>query len=213
MKKRDYITICAILLTIVSIAKILYINGDLSKKEIAATYNGVAVNTVSCSYDIDVTDPTEIIGDADYYFVAKVKSIDGYDYRDPIEVENEDGTVSTFCDPYTKYTIEIIQNIKGNLVENEEVNIAKFGGLSYDRKCYEIPEGDNFLEEGQKYLLAAYVQSDGTLLVSGENSSVKLAGTVFSKALQIRKYNWYYKNQKMFDRKRYRIAASKIYNE
>lgn len=213
MKRRNYITICAILLTIVSIAKVLYINGVLSKKEIAATYKGVTVNTVSCSYDIDVTDPTEIIGDADYYFVAEVKSIDGYDYRDPIEVENEDGTVSIFYDPYTKYTIEIIQNIKGNLVKNQEVNIEKFGGLSYDGKCYEIPEGDNFLEEGQKYLLAAYVQSDGTLLVSGENSSVKLTGTAFSKAAQIRKYNWYYKNQKMFDRKRYKIVNSKVYNK
>lgn len=198
MKRKKYFTICVLLLTIASITKMLYINGVLSNNETAIEYNGIAVNTVSCSYDINVTDPTEIIGDADYYFVAKVKSVDGYDYKDPIEIENEDGTVTTFYDPYTKYTVEIIQNIKGTLTEKEEINIEKFGGLSYDGECYEIPEGDNLLEEGEKYLLAAYVQSDGSLLVSGENSSVKLTGTAFSQAMQIRKYNKYYTTLQLY---------------
>ena len=51
-------------------------------------------------------------------------------------------------------------------------DLLKGGGLAQSGNCYSVLEGDILLEEGETYILFAYAQSDGSLIVCGANSAI-----------------------------------------
>ncbi len=133
----------------------------------------IPISRVAGSFIIDVYDQRELIGSADYVFVGEVISKDGYEYRDPVTID-EDGKTVTLTSPYTIYTVQVLENIKGNLRTDTSIPIAKDGGLSEDGSCYVLYENDEFPVENELYIFYAYAQQDGSLLLAGPNSNIKI---------------------------------------
>jgi hypothetical protein len=140
------------------------------------TFNNLPVERVYGSFSIDTEDPNQMVGSADYVFIAKVISEDGYEYRDYITKESDDGSTEKIGDPYTKYSIDIIKNIKGDLITNEVIPLQKYGGLNEDGRSYSLLEGDEFPLVGGTYIFYAYTDTTHgrTLLVGGPNSNQRI---------------------------------------
>ncbi|MFD1738957.1 hypothetical protein ACFSCX_20810 [Bacillus salitolerans] len=154
--------------------------------------NDLPITHLSGSYSIDVDDLSQIVGDADYVFVAKVNSFIETIYKDTVIIETENGTKEV-SSPYSKYNIEIIDNIKGNLKKNTEIEILKNGGLSQDEESIVLSENDSLFEVGNYHIMAAYAQPDGSLLVSGPNSSLVLSAESKSEIVSLEEYKNYKK--------------------
>lgn len=54
----------------------------------------------------------------------------------------------------------------------ESIFIEKQGGLREDGSAYDVFEDDQLPKVGQIYIFTAYEQDDGSLLVSGANSTI-----------------------------------------
>lgn len=133
----------------------------------------IPISRVAGSFIIDVNNQRELIGSADYVFVGEVISKDGYEYRDPVTMDVDEETV-TLTSPYTIYTVQVLENIKGNLRTDTSIPIAKDGGLSEDGSCYVLYENDEFPVEKEFYIFYAFAQQDGSLLLAGPNSNIKI---------------------------------------
>lgn len=122
------------------------------------------------TFAVDVDDPKETVGDADYVFIGRVDEDVDTIYKDPVTIETSDGAkeVST---PYTNYQVTVLQNLKGNLVTDTSIPIQKAGGINEDGSSVVLYEDDTLPEEGK-----SYAQDDGSLLVSGPNSNEYVEG-------------------------------------
>ena len=126
-------------------------------------------------YTIDVYSYEELAGDADYVMIGKVVEELGVKYEFPIMTENEDGTPKELSKPYTEYSVEVIENLKGELSQEEPIIISKDGGITKDGKFCDLYESDTLPVEGNEYVFYVYAQEDGRNLVSGPNSSIPLS--------------------------------------
>lgn len=125
------------------------------------------------SYIIDTSDPRQLAGDAGYVFVATVEDYHT-EYLDPATLESESGGTKVVKNPYTSYTVQVIENIKGELTTAQPISLLKRGGLAENKRAYYIFENDFLPEVGGTYIFYAYGQKDGSLLVSGPNSNVEV---------------------------------------
>ena len=116
-----------------------------------------------------------LAGNADYVMIGKVVEELGVDYKWPVMKENEDGTQTELTKPYTKYSVEVIENLKGELSQEEPITISKDGGITKDGKFCELHECDVLPVEGNEYVFYIYAQEDGSNLASGPNSSIPLS--------------------------------------
>lgn len=168
-------------------------------------YNGKPVIYVHSVYVADTSTPEKAIGASNYAFVAVVNSIKGVDYRNPVEIKEGFGKSRIDYDPYTKYSITILQNIKGELVTNKEIEILQFGGLNKDGESYTISDDAKMLEVGKKYILMPSVIAEtGEIEVSNPNNIVLLEeeksaskNIAFNENNLINKYVSAYKNQEI----------------
>ncbi|WNY25320.1 hypothetical protein [Methanolapillus millepedarum] len=129
------------------------------------------------SYVIDISNPEELSGQADYVFVGKVDKIAGTEYLFPVMVEvMSDGKIKEVevADPYTNYYVTVIENIKGELVQNQSIPVLKQGGISKDGRFYVLPEGDFMPEEGKTYVFYTNTLSNGTLLIPGAKTNIEI---------------------------------------
>lgn len=124
------------------------------------------------TFSIDYRDLNAVVGDADYVFVGTIVSKDGTVYKDAVTVENSDGKIREVSSPYTNYTVDVVENIKGNLITDTAIPIQKSGGFSQDGSQCFIYEGDELPIVGNTYIFFAYAQPDGSLLVSGPVSNI-----------------------------------------
>jgi hypothetical protein len=164
----------------------------------ASTHKPVTINTgesfrdlpimrISGSYIIDVDNLNELVGDASYVFVAKVIREDGNEYRDHVTKESENGGTETFGRPFTNYSVNIIENIKGNLITEDTIPLRKSGGLYEDGSGYAIFEDDELPVVGETYIFFANADFDGVPLVSGPNSNPKIDIPAKTKTVNIEK--------------------------
>ncbi|MDY0323566.1 MAG: cell surface protein [Candidatus Carbobacillus sp.] len=126
------------------------------------------------SFVYDVNNINEAVGIVDYVFVGKVVRNDGTIYKGIITMESENGPKEVGT-PYTKYAIQVIDNIKGALIDTIEV--LKHGGVSQDNKGNKgvfIFEDDLLPEVDKFYIFLGYAQKDGSIIISGPNSNVPL---------------------------------------
>ena len=107
--------------------------------------------------------------------IGKVVDELGVDYKWPVMKENEDGTQTELTKPYTKYSVEVIENLKGELSQEEPIIITKDGGITKDGKFCELYERDVLPVKGNEYVFYVYAQEDGRNLVVGPNSSILLS--------------------------------------
>jgi len=168
LKKRTkykYNTGILILSTIIAIVCILNYTNKKEKPSIP-TYS------IQGSYLVDVNNPKEVVGDADYVFLGNVVEQTGTLYKNKIPMEQENGDVLYIGNAYTNYTVSVIENIKNELVTSENISISKLGGIREDSSAYDIFEDDFLPEVGKTYIFIAYAQEDGSLLVAGPNSNI-----------------------------------------
>lgn len=183
MKKKVVIIVCLLGSILIGVSLIIH---DISKRNTPEYYSKLSKrnNQNLASYDIykneatylvDVTSKEETVGDADYVFVAKVNSIEETDYRNPVELYDDEGKLLEIVyDPYTRYVINVLENIKGELAINEDLSIYKAGGIDQHQEYVIEFENDELPKVGDTYIFLAYVQEDGSLLVCGENSSEEI---------------------------------------
>ncbi len=143
----------------------------------------VSVSLIRANYEYDIRDINQIIDKVDYIFVGEVKDIKGYDYQNPVCVELENGEIKTIYDTYTNYEILVKDCYKGKLDNHCLQRIQKRGGLEYTGDSIAIMENDILPDIGKTYLFFAYKQSDGTILVSGENSNILLTESNFEQLI------------------------------
>ena len=135
----------------------------------------IEISEVMGCYTIDVHSYETLAGNADYVMIGKVVDELGVDYKWPVMKENEDGTQTELTKPYTKYSVEVIENLKGKLSQEEPIIISKDGGITKDGKFCDMYESDTLPVEGNEYVFYVYAQEDGRNLVSGPNSSIPLS--------------------------------------
>lgn len=70
------------------------------------------------------------------------------------------------------YTIQVLENIKGELITDKPIPIVKQGGISEKQDAIYLFENDSLPSENSIYIFLAYAQEDGSLLISGPNSNV-----------------------------------------
>ena len=81
----------------------------------------IEISEVMGCYTIDVYSYEELAGNADYVMIGKVVDELGVDYKWPVMKENEDGTQTELTKPYTKYSVEVIENLKGCLLYTSRI--------------------------------------------------------------------------------------------
>lgn len=93
------------------------------------------------------------------------------------KVMEELGTEYRFSSmPYTNYSVQVEENLKGELTQEEEIVISKDGGLTKDGKEYELFPDDILPVAGESYVLYIYAREDGSNLVAGPNSTLSISG-------------------------------------
>lgn len=132
----------------------------------------IPISRVQASYMFNVFNPQEVVGMADYVFIGYVNRKDGTEYMLP---ESDMGV------PYTEYTVTVVENIKGELITDEPIQVYKDGGLARDKSCICLYEGDTLPEEGKLYLFSAMTGETGQLSCSGPNSSIPLSDEAVSR--------------------------------
>ena len=89
-----------------------------------------------------------------------------------MEPSIEKGNPKEVGSPYTNYTIQVLENIKGELITDKPIPIVKQGGISEKQDAIYLFENDSLPSENSIYIFLAYAQEDGSLLISGPNSNV-----------------------------------------
>lgn len=149
-----------------------------SKQDSNATNNknvatsNLPVYTMKGDFVYDTGNVNESVGIADYVFLGKVIAQKGTTYEDVITTEDENGEPLEQGTPYTGYTVQVEENIKGELQTDDPIELKKHGGITQDSKSVILFDDDCLPEVGKEYIFLAYAQPDGSLLVSGPNSNV-----------------------------------------
>lgn len=134
----------------------------------------------------DMSTKEKSIGAVDNVFVAKINNI--------VKTVYDENDI-----PSTIYEIEVIENIKGNLPSNKTIELTQKGGLNKDQKSYTFYENAYLLEEGQEYIILAFVPfNNGDLVIHNEDTYIKLDNNSISKKNSINiieQYKEAYKNQ------------------
>ena len=127
------------------------------------------------SYTIDVYSYEALAGNADYVMIGKVVDELGVNYKWPVMTEGKDGTQKEVSRPYTEYSVEVIENLKGELSQDKPIVITKDGGITKDGKFCKLHASDTLPVKGNEYVFYVYAQEDGRNLVAGPNSSIPLS--------------------------------------
>ncbi len=140
------------------------------------------------NYTFDPSSKREATKAVDYVFAAKVLSWDKTIYRGSLEA---DGTAQEFDVPLTQYTVEVVGSLKGGLEKGQRLSILKEGGIKRDKKTLVLEENDALLQEDRYYMILAYAQENGSLLVSGYYASVLLDAQNQQEVLDSEQYQEY----------------------
>ena len=204
MKKNKIIfisiaTILVLAIATVTIMQIYYRKGiEQSSQEF---YNGLPVNISRATYMYDTSTPEQAIGISDYVFVAKVNEIIRTEHRNPITVETGLFSSETITTPYTFYSIDVVKNIKGELITSEPIEYMQYGGINEDGESYTFMEGTELLETGKYYLIMAdtFGEDGGEINVTEPNRRVLLEDVNNVEDIEnseiVKKYEEAYKNE------------------
>lgn len=189
MKKLAYILIILLVLT------------SCTRDKTVEKVNGDVVQ-IEASYQFDINDFEMLVGYADFVFVGKVNKElgtlmkHGSEEVETCEPINDPGT------PYTNYEVIVEENIKGELITDKPIEIQKAGGYDGEGRLV-LFNNDLLPEEGKEYIFVVYVQQNGDLLASGENTTFLLNDDILAKIKEG------YRNQKVGDRQRFTTQYSK----
>ena len=109
----------------------------------------------------DINDKNKVAGASDYVFVAEVKKVVGTGYTD---VKYYDG-YDFDADPFTRYEIRVLENLKGQLTTKKDIPLTKHDGVHFFGKSVSALEGDNLPDEGECYIFLCNADEDGELVI------------------------------------------------
>ena len=165
-------------------------------------YKSLPYNTItSVLYMYDTSIPEQAVGISDYVFVAKVNGIARTDYIDTGTVELSTTGNKKIESPYTVYNIEVVKNIKGELLTSIPIEYMQYGGVSEDGKGYTYIPETGFLETGKYYILLVntFREDGGTLETSDKNRIILLEDVENDEDVEnselVKKYEEAYKNE------------------
>jgi hypothetical protein len=168
-EKRNIITVGIVGMALLLVLSTYLILSNSTQSADSAETAGLPISYRHGDFLVDTDEPREVVGAADYYFVARIESLDSTEYRNAVTIETQNG-YKEVSDPYTNYTITVIHNIKGNLEQATPIQITKAGGVTQDGSSIALYENDMLPEVGYYYVISAFAQQDGSLLISGPNS-------------------------------------------
>lgn len=117
----------------------MFFTGCASKNnasQLNTNVSNLPIHQMHASFVYDTDNIREAVGICDYVFVAKVVSCDGTEYRNVITTEDEKGNPKEVGSPYTNYTIQVLENIKGELITDKPIPIVKQGGISENKMLF-----------------------------------------------------------------------------
>lgn len=160
--------------------------GVITFNKINQNLENLPVEKIKGSMVYDMSTKEKSIGAVDNVFVAKINNI--------VKTVYDENDI-----PSTIYEIEVIENIKGNLPSNKTIELTQKGGLNKNKKSYTFYENAYLLEEGQEYIILAFVPfNNGDLVIHNEHTYIKLDNNSISKKNSIniiKQYKEAYKNQ------------------
>ena len=160
--------------------------GVIMLNKINQSFEHLPVEKIKGSMVYDMSTKEKSIGAVDNVFVAKINNI--------VKTVYDENDI-----PSTIYEIEVIENIKGNLPSNKTIKLTQKGRLNKDQKSYTFYENAYLLEEGQEYIILAFVPfNNGDLVIHNEHTYIKLDNNSISKKNSIniiKQYKEAYKNQ------------------
>lgn len=168
--------ICIALISIILISIILLVFNNIVLTD-RSNSRELPIYYTHSTYLHDTGTPEAAITVADYAFIAKINNIERTEYRHPVEIElNADGSrTKTIYSPYTIYNITVIENIKGNLTTEKNIELEQVGGLDKGSNFYTFPEGTGLLNIGEYYILLAYAPfENGNIQINRPTSIVSL---------------------------------------
>lgn len=152
-------------------------------------------------YSYNTSIPEQAVGISDYVFVAKVNGIARTDYIDTGTVELSTTGNKEIESPYTVYNIEVVKNIKGELITSEPIEYMQYGGVNEDGETYTFMEGTGLLETGKYYILLVntFREDGGTLETSDQNRIILLDDVENDEDVEnselVKRYEEAYKNE------------------
>ena len=204
MKKNKIIFICIATILVLAIATVtimqIYYRKGIEQSS-QKFYNGLPVNISRATYMYDTSTPEQAIGISDYVFVAKVNEIIRTEHRNPITVETGLFSSETITTPYTFYSIDVVKNIKGELITSEPIEYLQYGGINEDGESYTFMEGTELLETGKYYLIMAdtFGEDGGEINVTEPNRRVLLEDVNSVEDIEnseiVKRYEEAYKNE------------------
>lgn len=160
--------------------------GVITFNKINQNLENLPVEKIKGSMVYDMSTKEKSIGAVDNVFVAKINNI--------VKTVYDENDI-----PSTIYEIEVIENIKGNLPSNKTIELTQKGGLNKNKKSYTFYENAYLLEEGQEYIILAFVPfNNGDLVIHNEHTYIKLDNNSISKKNSINivdQYKEAYNNQ------------------
>ena len=165
-------------------------------------YSTMQNTTISSGvYMYDTSTPERAVGISDYVFVAKIDGIARTEYRNPITIETGLSSSETRTTPYTVYNIEVVKNIKGELITSEPIEYMQYGGINEDGETYTFMEGTGLLETGKYYILmVGTFEGDGGIIeVTEPNRRILLDDVENDEDVEnselVKRYEEAYKNE------------------
>lgn len=154
MKKRVYRFAAVIGLSAIAVGILLYRNRPVDASKLETRY-------MSAIFAVDMNNPKEVVGNATHVFVGYIRQ------------KEETYYIGHF--PYTRYSVEVVDSIKGDLTVGNLVTVDKEGGIAEDKSCLILYREDILPEEGQYYVFLTRGGRNGDIYTaSGMNTTVLL---------------------------------------
>ena len=163
MKKMKKIIIIILIIIVVIAVINIYNNRSISPKKYNEKFEELPRAELYVSYMLDFSDPKIVTDYYPYVFVAKVNTINHIEYRNPIKMEIEPTGLltKTIYEPYTIYDITVLNNLKGEIITNNNIRLEQYGGVSQDNKFLTFADKNmSFLKENYYYIFFCYSPED-----------------------------------------------------
>lgn len=183
-KKSFYLIIRILVIILITVSLIAFFNTEESIENYYEKFADLPRHNMEYSYALDISNPERAVDFYPYVFIAKVNKVIKTEYRNPMEVElTPDGSkTKVIYEPYTIYDITVIENLKGEIIENSNITIEQVGGVSKDQDYTMFPTNMGFLKENYYYILLAYASvNTGELRLESPYTVIEL-GTLSDKS-------------------------------
>ena len=128
--------------------------------------DSMKTDTAYITVIFDPQNPESVIAAHSYVFIGEV-----------IQYVKTDNQIKADI-PFTTYSVRVIENLKGALKTDQDIEIKKLGGLKQNSDIFEYVDGDILPKVGETYLFAAYV-GNVELLCCGPGTTYSLPGDLY----------------------------------